>query len=255
VTPSTTHLVLIPSYNPGSKGIETVRAARDQWAPVWVVVDGSTDGTAESLKTMAASDPQLRVIVRASNGGKGAAIYDGLLEAQRLGFTHALTMDSDGQHPPQCIQAFMTTSAASPKSMVLGTPLFDASAPTVRVRGRKISNWATNIVTLYGGIKDSLFGFRVYPIMPLLAAMNKTRWMRRYDFDAEAAVRLNWDGVLAINVTAPVRYFTLQAGGVSHFHYWRDNVLLTSMYFRLAACLILRLPHVLGRRMRDTKRT
>ena len=62
--PSTTHLVLIPSYNPGAKGVETVRAARDQWAPVWVVVDGSTDGTAESLTAMAASDPQLRVIVR-----------------------------------------------------------------------------------------------------------------------------------------------------------------------------------------------
>jgi len=46
MTYSNSHLVLIPSYNPGSKALETVRAARAQWEPVWVIVDGSTDGSA-----------------------------------------------------------------------------------------------------------------------------------------------------------------------------------------------------------------
>jgi glycosyltransferase involved in cell wall biosynthesis len=249
VTPSTTHLVLIPSYNPGSKGIEAVRAAREQWAPVWVVVDGSTDGTPESLIAMAASDPQLRVIVRAKNGGKGAAIYDGLLEAQRLGFTHVLTMDSDGQHPAQCIAPFMAASADKPTAMVLGVPIFDAHAPTERVRGRKIANWATNVETLWGGIQDTLFGFRVYPVRPLLAVMNETRWMRRFDFDAEAVLRLFWRGVRPINLPAPVRYFRASEGGVSHFNYWRDNVLLTSMFLRLFIGFVPRLPLLLARRL------
>jgi len=66
---STTHLVLIPSYNPGERGLETVRAARAHWQPVWVIVDGSTDGSAEALRTLARSDPGLRVLVRARNGG------------------------------------------------------------------------------------------------------------------------------------------------------------------------------------------
>jgi glycosyltransferase involved in cell wall biosynthesis len=249
VTPSTTHLVLIPSYNPGNKGIETVRAARERWAPVWVVVDGSTDGTAESLTTMAASDPQLRVIVRAKNGGKGAAIYDGLLEAQGLGFTHVLTMDSDGQHPAQCIVPFMEASATHPLAMVLGTPIFDANAPSERVRGRKIANWATNVETLWGGIHDALFGFRVYPVMPLLAVMNQTRWMRRFDFDAEAVLRLFWLGVQPINLPAPVRYFRPSEGGVSHFNYWRDNVLLTFMYFRLFVSFLVQLPQLAAKKL------
>lgn len=249
MTPSTTHVVLIPSYNPGVKGIETVRSARKYWAPVWVIVDGSTDGTAEELTAMAQSDPLLRVIVRPKNGGKGAALFDGLLEAQRRGFTHALTMDSDGQHPAHCIPEFMAASAATPNAMILGAPIFDASAPSIRVRGRKISNWAANVETLYVGIQDSLFGFRVYPVAPLLAVMRTTRWMRRFDFDAEAVVRLSWRGIRAINLSAPVRYFAPADGGVSHFKYWRDNVLLTSMYLRLVAGFLRRLPILIVRRL------
>jgi glycosyltransferase involved in cell wall biosynthesis len=250
LTPSTTHLVLIPSYNPGDKGVETARAAREFWAPVWVVVDGSTDGSREKLSALAQADPQLRVIVRPKNGGKGAALFDALLEAQRCGFTHALTMDSDGQHPVQCIPEFMSTSARSTRAMILGDPIFDASAPSIRVRGRKISNWAANVETLYAGIHDSLFGFRIYPIAPLIAVMRQTRWMRRFDFDAEAVVRLSWRGIAVINLPAPVRYFAPAEGGISHFNYWRDNMLLTSMYLRLFLGFLLRLPLLLVRRLR-----
>jgi glycosyltransferase involved in cell wall biosynthesis len=249
LTPSHTHVVLIPSYNPGGKGLETVRAARAQWDPVWVIVDGSTDGSGEALAQLARADPHLRVLVRARNGGKGAALLDGLIEAQRAGFTHALAMDSDGQHPAQCIGAFMAASIAAPQAMILGEPVFDASAPRVRLRGRRIANWSTNLETLWAGIHDTLFGFRVYPIAPLIAAMRRSRWMRRFDFDPEAVVRLSWRGVPAVNLPAPVRYFTAGEGGVSHFNYWRDNVLLISMYFRLLPGFLVRLPLLIARRL------
>ena len=247
--PSRTHLVLIPSYNPGQKVFETVRAAREQWAPVWVVVDGSTDGTAAELQKKAATDPELRIIVRATNGGKGTAVLDGLTEAAALGFTHVLTMDSDGQHPADRIQAFMADSAAHPTAMVLGEPVFDASAPSIRVKGRKISNWWANLETLWWGIHDSLFGFRVYPIAPLLRLMRRSMWMRRFDFDVEAVVRLSWARVPVRNLPAQVRYFTAAEGGVSHFNYWRDNVLLSSMHARLFFGFLIRLPYLLVRRL------
>jgi glycosyltransferase involved in cell wall biosynthesis len=247
--PSRTHLVLIPSYNPGPKVFETVRAARQQWQPVWVVVDGSTDGTAAGLQELARQDPGLRVIVREKNGGKGSAVLDGLTEAAALGFTHVLTMDSDGQHPADRIGAFMTESSAYPAAMVLGEPVFDASAPSIRVKGRKISNWWANLETLGWGIHDSLFGFRVYPIAPLLRLMRASPWMRRFDFDVEAVVRLSWGGVPARNLPAKVRYFTAAEGGVSHFNYWRDNVLLSSMHFRLFFGFVIRLPFLLARRV------
>lgn len=248
-TLSRTHLVLIPSYNPGRKVFETVAAARAQWAPVWVVVDGSTDGTAEELQKMASADAHLRVIVRPRNGGKGAAVLDGLAEAEALGFTHVLTMDSDGQHPADRIQAFMAESAAFPNAMVLGEPIFDASAPSIRVKGRKISNWWANLETLWWGIHDSLFGFRVYPIGPLARLMRRSLWMRRFDFDVEAVVRLSWAGVPVRNLPAQVRYFTAAEGGVSHFNYWRDNVLLSSMHSRLFFGFVIRLPILLVRKL------
>ena len=245
---STTHLVVIPSYNTGPTVYATVRAARAAWAPVWVVVDGSDDGTADGLSRMAADDPGLRVEVLPRNAGKGAAVLHALEKARAAGFTHALTMDSDGQHPAGLIPAFMQASLAAPDAMILGRPVFDASAPLLRVRGRRISNWWTNLETLGAGIDDSLYGFRVYPVAPLVDVMRGQRWMRRFDFDTEAVVRLAWRGVRPINVAAPVKYLRPEEGGVSHFRYGRDNSLLTWMHLRLMAGFLARLPMLLARR-------
>ncbi|HKX42844.1 MAG TPA: glycosyltransferase family 2 protein [Burkholderiaceae bacterium] len=250
VAASTTHLVLIPSYDTGPKVYETVRAARAQWAPVWVVVDGSTDGTAQGLQQMAAADPGLAVFVLPENRGKGAAVLHGLEAARAAGFTHALAMDSDGQHPADLIPTFMQTSQRRPDAMVLGRPVFGPEAPLVRVRGRRISNWWTDLETLGAGIGDSLYGFRVYPIAGLIAVMQRQPWMRRFDFDTEAVVRLAWRGVAPINVDAPVKYLSAEEGGVSHFHYGRDNVLLTWMHARLMLEFVLRLPGLTVRRLR-----
>lgn len=250
---STTHLLLIPSYNPGPKVFETVAAARASWQPVWVVVDGSTDGTAEQLVRMAAADSGLRVLVSARNRGKGAAVLSGLRAARDAGFTHVLTMDSDGQHPADRICAFMAASQAAPQAMVLGDPVFDASAPLLRVRGRRISNWWANLETLGAGIHDSLFGFRVYPIAPLERIMRGQHWMRRFDFDVEAAVRLCWAGVRPLNLSAPVRYLRPEDGGVSHFRYGRDNALLTWMHMRLLLGFLWRLPLLVTRHLRQRR--
>jgi glycosyltransferase involved in cell wall biosynthesis len=248
---SRTHLVLIPSFNPGSKVFETVAAARRYWNPVWVCVDGSTDGTGEELIRLAATDPGLRIYVHSRNKGKGATVLFGLRTAQEQGFTHVLTMDSDGQHPAERIPAFMAASFAQPNAMILGEPKFGADAPQLRVRGRKISNWWTNLETLWAGVHDSLFGFRVYPIAPLERIMRRQPWMRRFDFDVEAAVRLSWRGVRAVNLPASVRYFRADEGGVSHFNYWRDNALLSWMHFRLFLGLLPRFPVLLVRRLTD----
>lgn len=250
VPASRTHLVLIPSYNTGPKVYETVAAARAAWTPVWVVVDGSTDGTAEGLQRMAASDPGLHVCVLPANVGKGAAVLNGLQQAAAAGFSHALTMDSDGQHPPQLIGAFMQASLQRPEAMILGRPVFDASAPLLRVRGRRVSNWWTNLETLGAGVGDSLYGFRVYPVQALAAVMQGQPWMRRFDFDTEAVVRLAWRGVKPINIDAPVKYLSAEEGGVSHFQYGRDNLLLSWMHTRLMVEFVLRLPLLAWRRLR-----
>ena len=248
--PSTSHLVLIPSYNTGAKVLQTARDALCFWAPVWIVVDGSSDGTAESLTALSAAESNLKVLLLPHNQGKGAAVAHGVRAALAEGFTHVLTMDADGQHPPGKIPEFMAISKANSAALIVGVPVFGADAPLLRVRGRKISNWWANLETLWLGIGDSLFGFRVYPALPLAEIMQSQRWMRRFDFDPEAAVRLVWRGLQPINVAAPVRYFRAEEGGVSHFDYWRDNALLSWMHLRLLGGFLLRLPLLLRRKLR-----
>lgn len=253
-TPSSTHVLMIPSYNTGKKLQETVQEALEQWSPVWVIIDASTDNSEQEVLEIAKKNNNLIVIVLPKNVGKGGALFEGMTRAQQEGYTHILTMDADGQHPAHLIPTFMMASAENPSAMVLGKPVFGAEAPALRVNGRKVSNWWANLETLWQGIGDSLYGFRVYPITPLHKIMSKNRWMRRYDFDPEAVVRLCWAGVKPINIDAPVKYLTAEEGGISHFNYLRDNTLLTGMHIRLMFGFVIRLPKLLAQKtLMDTK--
>ncbi|HER34171.1 MAG: glycosyltransferase family 2 protein [Halothiobacillaceae bacterium] len=242
-------LILIPCFNPGARIETTVTEAAECGMPVWIVDDGSDGPTRRRLTDLASRIPAVKVLHHETNRGKGAAVFTGLLAAQSDHFTHALTLDADGQHPVSRVADFIATANAHPEAMILGRPVFADDAPTLRVQGRKISNFWAQLETLWAGIGDSLFGMRVYPIDDLVAVMGDTRWMRRFDFDPEAAVRLAWRGVRAINLEAPVRYFDPEDDGVSHFRYGRDNRLLIWMHLRLLAGFLRRLPRLIRERM------
>jgi glycosyltransferase involved in cell wall biosynthesis len=243
-------VVLIPSYNTGPILCETLERAlaHAQGIPLWVVIDGSTDDSARALAPLVERHrPALRLLILPQNRGKGAAILHGLHLAVEEGFTHVLTMDADGQHSPEFIPTFCQEAASHPEAAVFGRPVFDASAPALRVNGRKISNFWANLETLGWGIDDSLFGMRLYPAAPLREVLASTRFARRFDFDPEVAVRLAWRGVPIVNLPTPVRYPPAEDGGVSQFRYFRDNALLTWMHIRLMLGFLLRLPVLLAR--------
>jgi glycosyltransferase involved in cell wall biosynthesis len=246
---SQSHLLLIPSYNTGGKLVETVKDALAHWAPVWVVVDGSTDGSDAAVEALLPEyGEDLRLLRLSKNSGKGTAVLHGVEEALKSGFTHVLTMDADGQHASGYISTFMQASRKNPQALVLGLPQFDDTAPLIRLRGRRIANWWARLES-QSNLGDCLFGFRVYPARSLYEVMQKTRWARRFDFDPEVAIRLIWRGHPPMNVPAPCRYLTVDEGGVSHFNYYRDNVLLTWMFTRLLLGAMLRLPWLLARRL------
>lgn len=248
--PSPTHLLLIPTYNTGPRVLETVRDALAAWAPVWVVTDGSTDGTSAQLDELAAVEPHLRVIHHPRNLGKGAAVLTGARLARDAGFTHLLAFDADGQHPAGQIAGYMAHSLTWPQALVFGKPVFPANAPAERVLGRKVANFFVNLQTAWWGIGDSLFGMRLFPIPDLIAVMEKTWFGRRYDFECEAGILLCWRGLPVINVPTPVRYLSQAEGGVSHYHYLRDNVRLVTLFLRHFPGALLRWPRLLARRAR-----
>ncbi len=227
-------IVLIPSFNTGKLLETTVREAiANTDKPVLVVIDGSRDDSEKTVLDLAKSDDRLTVIVKPVNEGKGAAVRSGLIATKKQGFTHVLVMDADGQHPTSEIDRFFGHAESEPRAMILGQPVFDKNVPIERLYGRKLSVWMVMLEVMSRAIGDPLYGFRVYPIKPLLEVMNKERRSNRYDFDPEVAVRLYWMGVPAIKVDAPVTYISEKQGGVSHFHYFRDNVRFVALHIRL----------------------
>ncbi|SKA86475.1 Glycosyltransferase involved in cell wall bisynthesis [Prosthecobacter debontii] len=240
-------LVLIPSYNTGRILPQTVRDVLKYWPDVWVVMDGSTDGSEALLEPVKQEYPGLKVIVLEKNSGKGSAVLHGTRLAQQAGYTHVLTMDADGQHPTHDIPRFTALAEKHPEAVMMGTPVFGPEAPQLRVQGRKISNMWANLETLNWGIPDTLFGMRLYPVMALLKAFRGTPWARRFDYDTEIAVRLAWHGVPMLAVPTTVRYLTKEEGGVSQFRYFRDNSVLTWMHARLLFGFAWRLPLLLMR--------
>ena len=157
-------------------------------------------------------------------------------------------MDADGQHPAERIGPFLATAKKNPEAFLCGVPVFGPDAPPERVKGRIIGNSIARLETLDLGARDSLFGFRLYPVEPALAVMEETRWGRRFDFDTVLAVRLSWAGLPCINIPVPVTYPPRAEGGVTHFRYVRDNLLLIAAHARLLMEWPLRLPGSLRRR-------
>ena len=234
-------LVLIPSYNSGPALQRTVTDVLAVWPCVLVVLDGGSDDRAAML-SLAKKETGLKILAREKNGGKGAAVLDGLRHAKREGHRHVLVMDADGQHPPEKIQEFFHLAKTQPGTFVLGVPLFGKDAPRLRVYGRLVGNTMAEMETLWGGIRDSLFGFRVYPVEETLKILERIRSARGFDFDTEIAVRLYWEGLIPINVPVRVFYPEKEKGGVSHFRYFRDNWLLARRHFVLFLGMLVRLP-------------
>ncbi len=245
-----THCVIIPSYNSGLLLQETVEAVLRVWCSVIVVVDGSDDGSETAVQTMAAKTTGLHLLVLGENQGKGAAVFAAMKWALKNGWTHAAVFDSDGQHEASDLPSFMEASMRYPEAMILGVPVFGEDAPKLRVIGRRVGNWWTNFETLWGGVNDSLFGFRVYPVEPALHVMQGVIGGKRFDFDTQLAVRLYWHGTQPINLPTRVLYRTRESGGVSHFRYLRDNVLLTLVHALLVVQAIVRVPRLIVLRQR-----
>jgi Glycosyltransferases involved in cell wall biogenesis len=246
--PSRTHLVLLPSYNSGPMLRRTALEAMAHWLPVWIVIDASTDGSDRDARALADEHPHVRCMVLPKNAGKGGAVLEAMKAAQAEGFSHALVMDADGQHPADRIPGFMARSQEQPGAMILGEPIFGPDAPPERVKGRRVGNWWANLATLWGGIHDSLFGFRVYPIRESVEILDSIRTARRFDFDTELAVRLYWRGVKPVNIRVPVTYPPREEGGTTQFRYLRDNLLLVGTHTRLSLGMLLRLPRLLRMR-------
>ena len=127
--------VVIPVYNHHEQLAVTLEALKQLQLPVIVVDDGNELDAKDALHLIADSY-SATLLSHACNLGKGAAVKTGLVEARRMGFTHALQIDADGQHATADIPLFLAAMAESPNALIAGYPQFDKSVPLFRYYGQ-----------------------------------------------------------------------------------------------------------------------
>jgi predicted LPLAT superfamily acyltransferase len=221
---------VIPCYDHGVP-LRGVLAKLERFhLPCLVVDDGSGLETQAALATACAELPWVSVVRLAQNGGKGAALMAGYQAAASRGFTHALQLDADGQHDTDAVPRLLAAMQQKPEALVLGRPVFDASAPRSRLLGRKLSIWSVWAATRSFAIKDPLCGMRGVPLTLALRVIASAELGRRMEFDPEFAVRCVWAGAEVVSVDVNVVY---PKDGLSHFRGAADSRALSRTYARL----------------------
>lgn len=237
--------VVIPVYNHEHAIGAVVAQVLAHDLPCILVDDGSNASCASVLEQLA-QQYQGRVVLErhAVNQGKGGAVLTGFARAQRDGYSHVLQVDADGQHTVSDIPRFLDAARSQPDAIIAGCPVYDESVPKLRLYARYLTHIWVWINTLSLAIRDSMCGFRVYPVAPVLNLAGRRRLGLRMNFDIEILVRLYWDGCAIVNLPTRVGY---PQDGVSHFKAWTDNVLITRLHVALFFGMLVRAPKLVLR--------
>lgn len=236
--------VVIPVYNHGENIAAVVAALVARDLPCYLMDDGSGRACRAVLARLAAAHPGVMLIRHERNRGKGVVVGDGLRAAARAGYSHALQVDADGQHDLAAVPRFLAAARSRPEAVIAGCRPY-ASMPKGRRYGRAITDFWVWLHTLSPAVRDSMCGYRLYPLAATVALLNRTGIGKRMDFDTDILVRLLWEGVPLEQIEVQVRY---PDGVPSHFHMVRDNLRISAMHSRLFVGMLRRLPRLLLRK-------
>ena len=236
--------IVIPNFNHARGFPERVEQMLSYGLALIVINDGSNAETRAVLEQLAREHADVEVVHFLENSGKGAAVIAGLRHAAERGFSHALQIDADGQHDLQDMHKFLTLSAAQTDAVICGQPVYDHSVPTHRLLARYITHFWVWVETLSFSIKDSMCGFRVYPLAAVLQILDHAQVGTRMDFDIEILVRLYWNKIPLHFVPTKVIY---PVNGMSNFKLYADNWLISKMHVRLLAGMLVRIPQLVMR--------
>lgn len=226
-------IIVIPFYNHFEQFLSFYPLVERKGIPIVVINDGSNCEQSKKISELC----KLRgffYLENKRNEGKGYSVITALNWALDNGFSHALQIDADGQHCADDIDIFITKSKENTEAIICGNPVYDASAPKSRLKGREITKFWVKLETCNVDIGDSLCGFRVYPLPRVKPLLSSLKFMRM-GFDTEGIVKFVWDGIKVINVPTKVIY---PKDGLSHFRVIYDNLLLMSLHTHLC-CLLL----------------
>lgn len=235
---------IVPVYDQPARLEASIMRLRQTGLPVILVDDGSHEPTKSLCDKLAPLCA--RVVHHAANQGKGGAVMTGFRTAAKLGFTHALQADADGQIDLSAIPTFLRLSQKHPDELVCGYPKYDSTVPKARLWGRTLTNFWCSLNSLSLSIADAMCGLRVYPLEATTEVCASASIGKRMDFDPEILVRLLWAGVRLRNVPVAVTY---PEDGVSHFRPLADNLRISWMHTKLFVRMATSFPIIIWSRI------
>lgn len=236
--------VIIPVYDHEHAIAGVVRSVQRHGVHIFLIDDGSNEACAAELGLLSSS-ADVTLLRHERNRGKGAAVCTGFRAAHEAGFTHALQIDADGQHTLGDIARVLEEARAYPDAVICGRPIFDSSIPKSRYYGRYITHVLVWVETLSFEIRDSMCGFRLYPLGAVMALLERRSVGSRMDFDTDILVRMHWRGIATRWVDTRVVY---PADGVSHYRLFFDNVRMTVLHIKLLLGMLVRAPMLIARK-------
>ncbi|PCJ59696.1 MAG: acyltransferase [Planctomycetota bacterium] len=237
--------IVIPDYNHKEKISGMMEELSAAALPCAIINDGSNEETKKVLMALEEKYSWLVVLHHEKNKGKGVSMETGFNWAQENSYSHVLQIDADGQHDCGDVKKFLGISKENPSSIVLGRPNFDESVPMGRYLGRYITHFWVWVETLSFKIKDSMCGFRVYPVQAVFRLFQKSHVGKRMDFDTEILVHLFWLGLPLKTLDTKVKYHQDE---ISNFRIWEDNLSITWMHTKLVCGMLLRFPVLIYRK-------
>jgi len=221
---------IIPVYDHSKNLFGLVEELAKKNFHIFLVDDGSHDDCKKIMMQLDLEIKGLTLKSHALNLGKGAAIKTGLKEAKKSGYSHAIQIDADGQHNIEDISRFIAEVDKQPNALISGFPTFDKTVPKLRYYSRYATHFWVWVNTLSKDIKDSMCGFRIYPVNQSCLLLSKQKIGDRMEFDTEFMVRWHWTGNPIIQIQTRVTY---PKDGISHFRVFRDNLLISWMHVKL----------------------
>jgi glycosyltransferase involved in cell wall biosynthesis len=238
------YCVIIPTYNNQRTLVSVIEAVLIQTQNIIIVNDGSTDATSELLEKF----KNLEQIHLPKNKGKGNALRHGFRKASELGYSHAITIDSDGQHFAEDIPVFLKAAEEEGRDDVLligARNMQQDGVPKKSSFGNKFSNfwfWFETGIDL----QDTQSGFRLYPLKPI---SELSLYTNKFEFEIEVIVKTAWKDVLVKNIPIQVHYD--QEDRVSHFRPFKDftRISILNTYLVIIAIFYIK-PRTLIRKVR-----
>jgi len=223
--------VIIPVYNSGNLIIAVIKSVLQYTENLIVVNDGSTDGTLDAIRRCGLDPQSPHVVSYEKNRGKGYALRKGFQRALELDFTHAVTMDADGQHLASDLDIMTKLAENQLDALIIGARKFDnPNMPQGSRFANKFSNFWFMVQT-GKRLPDTQTGFRVYPLQKI----GKMRlFTNRYESELEILARSAWCNIPIVSQPVDVYYPPINER-ISHFKggkdFFRISVLNTVLCF------------------------